>query len=88
MRWTVPRSPYCTESLDLASWLSAKGFLVLRMERLSNKRHAWVFDDPLGQAEGVAVEYVNSEVADVLDHRKRMITLARSGDINLLGKKG
>ena len=80
--------PYRTESLDLAAWLMAHGYVLADVVMLTTHRHRYAFDDPDDKAKGDAIKFANSMAADVLDTRKRLITLSRSGRYDRPTKKG
>jgi hypothetical protein len=75
----MANEPYRTESLDLAAWLMAHGHDLVDVEKLTSNRHKWVLDDSEGEAARLANKFANSVAADVLDKRKRLITISRSG---------
>lgn len=75
----MSQEPYKTESLDLAAWLMAHGYDLVGVMKISHGRHQWQLGDPEGTAAELSTKFANSTAADVLDKRKRLITLARSG---------
>ena len=75
----MSQEPYKTESLDLAAWLMAYDLELVGVEEISHGRHQWQLGDPEGTARDLSTKFANSIAADVLDNRKRLITIARSG---------
>ena len=73
------QEPFRTESLDLAAWLMAHGLNLADFKKVASGRHIWIFEDPKGDAEQLSTTFANSIAADVLDKRKRLITITRSG---------
>jgi len=80
--------PYKTESIDLAAWLMAHGHDLVDVEKIAHGRHQWCLDDQKDEASDLATKFANSLAADVMDNRKRLISISRSGRHETPGKKG
>jgi hypothetical protein len=51
------------ENMDLAAFLRLRGLDLVHAEKTSRYRYRFVFDDPEGQADELALEFVNSEIS-------------------------
>ena len=75
---------YETECLDLCSWLRAhrgKGddLRIHQAKKLAPGRTKFFLRDPMDRAEDLALEFADSVAASVLEERKKLISLSKSG---------
>ena len=73
---------YETECLDLSTWFRVHDFRLHRAIKLSPGRTKFVFRDPDGRAEDLALEFPDSQLAKGLQERKNLISISKSGDPN------
>ena len=73
-----------TECLDLASWLRANrgegdDLKIHKAKRLTPGRTKFILRDPMDRADDLALDFSDSLSAKVLEERKKLISLSKSG---------
>ena len=61
-----------TSDIAIAAYLMMKGMTLIDARRLNNGRFHFEFDDPRGEGNKFAIEYVNSESAKFDSHIKNL----------------
>lgn len=68
-----------TECLKIATFLRVHKFRVHGKLKLDHGRTLFIFQDPEGKADALALEFHDSETKDALIEREALISYAKSG---------